>query len=160
MMRGLVIIMLATAVLLGCSSIDCPVQNTVRTVYELSEALNDTLTVTTQRSVSAVPSGATRDTILLNSGTGLTTFSLPISYTNPVDTLIFKTVRLVAVDTVWIEKEDIPHFESVDCGASFFHRIASVRSTHVGIDSIVLKKAFVDYDKSTAHIFVYFKARP
>jgi hypothetical protein len=152
--------MLATAVLLGCSSIDCPVQNTVRTVYELSEALNDTLTVTTQRSVSAVPSGATRDTILLNSGTGLTTFSLPISYTNPVDTLIFKTVRLVAVDTVWIEKEDIPHFESVDCGASFFHRITSVRSTHVGIDSIVLKKAFVDYDKSTAHIFVYFKARP
>lgn len=160
MMRGLVTIMLATAVLLGCSSIDCPVQNTVRTVYELSEALNDTLTVTTQRSVSAVPSGATRDTILLNSGTGLTTFSLPISYTNPVDTLIFKTVRLVAVDTVWIEKEDIPHFESVDCGASFFHRITSVRSTHVGIDSIVLKKAFVDYDKSTAHIFVYFKARP
>lgn len=159
-MRGLVTIMLATAVLLGCSSIDCPVQNTVRTVYELSEALNDTLTVTTQRSVSAVPSGATRDTILLNSGTGLTTFSLPISYTNPVDTLIFKTVRLVAVDTVWIEKEDIPHFESVDCGASFFHRITSVRSTHVGIDSIVLKKAFVDYDKSTAHIFVYFKARP
>jgi hypothetical protein len=152
--------MLATAVLLGCSSIDCPVQNTVRTVYELSEALNDTLTVTTQRSVSAVPSGATRDTILLNSGTALTTFSLPISYTNPVDTLIFKTVRLVAVDTVWIEKEDIPHFESVDCGASFFHRITSVRSTHVGIDSIVLKKAFVDYDKSTAHIFVYFKARP
>jgi hypothetical protein len=114
--------MLATAVLLGCSSIDCPVQNTVRTVYELSEALNDTLTVTTQRNVSAVPSGATRDTILLNSGTGLTTFSLPISYTNPVDTLIFKTVRLVAVDTVWIEKEDIVYLGF----AAFFFIAAAI----------------------------------
>ena len=151
--------------LAACSTIDCPVQNKVAVNYavktivggvEVNDTLKDTLYVWSTRSDGD-------DTLIFNSGIDISSFSLPVSYTHPEDKLVFclvDTNKVAKIDTVWIKKEDIPHFESVDCGASFFHRITSVRSTHVGIDSIVLKKAFVDYDKSTAHIFVYFKARP
>jgi len=136
----------------ACSSIECPVQNTVATVYELSDTLKDTLTVWTKRSNR-------KDTVLLNMKVDPTKLELPVSYQNPVDTLLFGTRRLAVVDTVWVEKEDMPHFESVDCGVSYFHRLTSVRSTHLGIDTIVITKSFVDYDLSSAHIIITFKDR-
>ncbi len=136
----------------ACSSIECPVQNTVATVYECGDTLKDTLTVHTK-----LKSG--KDTILLNKKINATGFKLPISYQHPVDTLLFETVKLAVTDTVWVEKSDFPHFESVDCGVSYFHELRSVRSTNQGIDSIVITKSFVDYDPSKAHILIYFKSR-
>src|SRR5574344_348601 len=71
----------------GCSSIDCPVQNRVYTVYSLKKANGtaDTLKVDTLSICSRRADG--RDTILQNRITGVTTFDLDISYINPVDTL-------------------------------------------------------------------------
>lgn len=136
----------------ACSSIECPVQNTVATVYELSDTLKDTLTVWTKHRNR-------KDTVLLNMKANPTKFELPVSYQNHIDTLLFGTRRLAVVDTVWLEKEDMPHFESVDCGVSYFHRLTSVRSTHLGIDTIVITKSYVDYDLSSAHLIITFKNR-
>jgi hypothetical protein len=83
-----------------------------------------------------------------------------VSYQSPVDTLVFETIRLAAIDTVWLEKQDIPHFESVDCSALFFHNITAVRSTHIGIDTIIITNPTVDYDPSNPHLYIRFKARP
>jgi len=137
----------------ACSSIDCPVESRVYTVYELADTLRDTLNVTT-RTVKG------KDTLLINGTANATTLSLQISYAAPVDTFVFKTLRLPAVDTVWVAKENIPHFESVDCAAAYFHHITSVTCTHQGIDSIVLIHPTVNYDASQAHFRIYFKARP
>lgn len=142
----------------SCTSIDCPVQNTVYTVYNLQKAngstdtLKDTMYVFTFRSDGL-------DTTLYNAGIGLTTFTLPISYSNPEDTLYFllRNDPILTLDTVWIKKEDYPHFESVDCSAAFFHTITAVRSTHNGIDSIVINKREVNYDATTEHFHIYFK---
>jgi hypothetical protein len=140
--------------LVSCSSIECPVQNTVRTLYAVGGTpLADTLTVSSVKSDG-------KDTILLNRAAAPTSFGLPISHHHATDKLLFKTVRLAVTDTVWIDKEDIPHFESVDCGTSFFHQITGVRYTQKGIDSIVVNQSFVDYDPSVTHLTVYFKARP
>lgn len=136
----------------SCSSIECPVQNTVATVYELKDTLKDTLTVWTKRKDG-------KDTVLLNMLINATQFQLPISQQHEVDTLIFNTRRLAVTDTVWVEKNDMPHFESVDCGTAYFHQLTSIRSTHLGIDTLVITKSFVDYDLSSTHILVYFKAR-
>ena len=139
--------------LASCTSIECPIQNKVELVCLSGDTLKDTLTVSTIRKDGT-------DTILLNRKQDATGFSLPISSQYDIDKLVFKTEKLAVVDTVWIEKEDLPHFESVDCGMAFFHRLLSVRSTHFGIDSVVISKSFVDYDLSTAHVLFYFKARP
>lgn len=143
----------------ACSSIDCPVQNTVYTGYALYtqdervDTLRDTMYVFTRRADGT-------DTLLFNAGIGLTTFQLQISYSHPEDTLRFYFINgddYAVVDTVWVKKEDIPHFESVDCSASFFHRLTAVRSTHNAIDSIAITKNFVDYDASTSHFHLYLK---
>lgn len=158
-MRQVVVGLVAVLLVSACSTIDCPVQNTVYTVYNLYtsdqrvDTLRDTMYVYTHRRDGS-------DTLLFNSGIGLTAFSLPISYSHPEDTIFFLTMKnraVATVDTVFIKKEDIPHFESVDCSASFFHRLTAVRSTHYAIDSIVISKNFVDYDATSPHFHLYLK---
>ncbi len=148
--------------LAACSTIDCPVQNKVAVNYavktivggeEVNDTLKDTLYVWSTR-------GDGDDTLLFNSGINISSFSLPISYTHPEDKLVFclvDTDKVAAIDTVWIKKEDIPHFESVDCSAHFFHKLTAVRSTHKAIDTIFINKANVNYDSSIDHIHIHFK---
>lgn len=149
--------------LISCTSIDCPVQNTVFTVYNLMKADGkpdtmgvDTLWVWTKHSKG-------RDTLLNRlCGTSATSFYLPVSYTQPEDVLCFfyaDTLGNHKLDTVRIRKEDYPHFESVDCQASFFHTITGVSTTHQFIDSVVIKNPQVNYDASKAHFYLYLKAR-
>ena len=63
------------------------------------------------------------------------------------------------IDTIRIKKEDIPHFESVDCQASYFHTITDVSYTNDIIDSIVINNRNVNYDAKTTHFKLYLKAR-
>lgn len=145
----------------ACSSIDCPIATTVAVNYgfydasEAQDTLDDTLSVWTQRSDGT-------DTLLFNKGVRQTALTLPVSYQRPEDILIFRiadTSHVVTLDTVWIKKEDIPHFESVDCAAHFFHTLTAVRSTHRGIDTITISNPSVTYDTSVEHLRIRFKAR-
>ena len=160
-MRDVVRLTLAilSIVVCACSSIDCPVQTTVQASYAFVDAegnslrLTDTLYVWTRRADGV-------DTLLLNRGVNLTTFSLPVSYQQPEDTLIFRftnTQMQSATDTVWLKKEDIPHFESVDCNTHFFHRLTNVRSTHQVIDTITISNPKVNYDTERTHLNIQFR---
>jgi hypothetical protein len=154
--------------LFSCSSIDCPVNNLVTVQYEIRDkagaalAITDSLSVITTRldgqyvDVTALYNS---ETVTLNKLIGKSSFSLPISYSHPEDVLYFcftDSVRTV-VDTVWIKKDDIPHFESVDCSAAFFHEIRDVRHTYNAIDSLVLVNSSVTYDAKTVHFYLYQK---
>lgn len=152
-LRRMALWMMAAVGLVACSSIDCPIQTTVEVNYVLNDTLKDTLTVLTKRADR-------QDTILLNRGVGLTKFALPMSSGQPVDTLVFQIVnkqKAMTVDTVWIKKDDIPHFESVDCATHFFHHITQVSATHVAIDTLFILNPSVTYDISAKHIEIHFK---
>ena len=144
----------------SCSSIDCPVQTAVRTVYSVRDAsqqadtLRDTLSVVTYRVNHT-------DTVLLSLASGVVQFSLPVGYANPEDTLyfVFRNAAFRAIDTVLVKKENIPHFESVDCSASFFHNITAIRSTHHAIDTIIINNPSVTYDASAEHFYLSIKSR-
>jgi hypothetical protein len=160
-MRHLLVFVLV-AFIAACSTIDCPVQNKVAVNYavktvvdgvEVKDTLQDTLYVWSTRNDN-------KDTLLLNRGIGISSFSLPVSYSHPEDKLVFRFVDnngVSTVDTVWLKKEDIPHFESVDCSAHFFHTLTAIRSTHQAIDTIFINNPKVNYDSSLDHIHVYFK---
>lgn len=161
LLPGLAVAMLLAAV--GCSSIDCPVQNRVYTVYSLKKAdgTADTLKTDTLSIVTRRHDG--RDTTLQNRLTGVSSFELDISYVNPVDTLLLTlcdTAGYTYRDTVWVEKSNEPHFESVDCQISYFHTILSAQSTHHIIDSLSINNSKVNYDASNEHFHLYLKARP
>lgn len=147
------------AFVVSCSSIDCPVNNVVATYYKTYKSNGDSLIMTDTVIVLSMRKDGT-DTLLLNRFVGRSRFSLPISYSHPEDALIFLIYNdsVLTVDTVWVKKDDIPHFESVDCNASFFHNITAVRHTLNGIDSIVINNPTVDYDKTTVHFRLYPKS--
>ena len=161
-MRRLFLLLILSVVLVACSSIECPIENTVAVNYavmryqngeEVADTLNDTLWVWSRRADGD-------DTLLYNRGVNVRSFSLPTSYQGPQDTLIFLTVDTLqnfGVDTVWISKEDIPHFESVDCAVRYFHKITDVRSTHEAIDTIIINNSSVTYDSSVKHLYIHFK---
>lgn len=147
--------------LMSCTSIDCPVQNTVYTIYNMyksdgtPDTLRDTLTVYVTRSDGT-------DSVVLNRSVNTTEMDLPISYSAPADTLCLvmkDTLSVIRLDTIIVSKTNEPHFESVDCSASFFHEITGVSCTHNAIDSIVINKTSVNYDSSTEHFHLYLRSR-
>ena len=153
--------LLLVVLMTACSSIDCPVDATVTTQYQIKNSdgtehtLSDTMTVTSVRSDG-------KDTILYNKGIGISKFTLPVSYTHPEDELVFQfdnsNNNLHITDTLWIKKYDYPHFESVDCNTTYFHTITDVKYTCNYIDSIVINNSSVTYDSQTVHLYLYPKS--
>ena len=153
--------LLLVVLMTACSSIDCPVDATVTTQYQIKNSdgtehtLSDTMTVTSVRSDG-------KDTILYNKGIGISKFTLPVSYTHPEDVLVFQfdnsNNNLHITDTLWIKKYDYPHFESVDCDTTYFHTITDVKYTCNYIDSIVINNSSVTYDSQTVHFYLYPKS--
>lgn len=160
-MKRLPIVFL-TLLMVACSTIDCPVQNVVAINYNIYNSDGTTLKLTDALTVSSQRKDG-RDT-LFNLGSNISAFSLPVSYSHPEDILLFTFSTaygdsIYGIDTVWVKKDDIPHFESVDCSAAFFHRITGVRHTHNCIDSLVISNTSVDYDQTTEHFRLYPKTR-
>lgn len=153
------IIPLVAMVLTACTTIDCPLNNTVYAKYDLYNAagvvdtLHDTLTVTTTRKSDG------QDTVLLNRAVGVTTFSLPVSYAGEEDVLTF-TIKskdgTQTTDVVKMGKTNQPHFESTDCSPSFFHTVSHISHTDAAIDSIVISDPNVDNDANKTHFKIYF----
>ena len=132
--------------MMGCTSLDCPLNNTVYTKYKL---MGDNKIAGT-------------DSVLINKDVNVDSFSLPMSYSQDEDVLFFEIHTLskqVFKDTVTVSKENRSHFESVDCSPSFFHTITDVKTTHNYIDSIVINQKEVNYDASKAHFYIYFGSR-
>ena len=162
-MRRIILAAVTAAVVSACSSIDCPVQNSVYTNYALYKAdggvdtLRDTLSVLT-------PTASGRDTLVFNRGVGLTAFSLPISYVNPCDTFYFG-LKPQGDNTEWIidrvvvNKTNEPRFESVDCQVAYFHNITWLEFSHNFIFSIVINNPKDDYDTERKHCRIYLSPR-
>lgn len=144
--------------MVGCTSLDCPLNNTTYTKYRLMgniTTLNDTMTISTTKTEGT-------DSVLINKDVKVDSFILPMSYHQPEDVFYFEIrnqENQVFKDTVTVKKEDFSHFESVDCNPAFFHTITEVKTTHNLIDSIVINNKDVNYDASKAHFYIYFSNR-
>lgn len=150
----------ALFVLAACSSIDCPLNNRVYATFRLdgnTARIQDTLTVSVPRSAD----NAGDDTILVNKLTDFDSIALPMSYQRSEDIYVFsvkqKDSQTCTNDTVWVTKQNNPHFESVDCNPQFFHTITDVRYTGEAIDYIKINYNKVTYNDGKAHFLISFK---
>lgn len=143
-MKKIPFILLAT-VLAACDSVDCTLNNIVECrigFYNREEAplqLNDTLNVWAE--------GVEHP--LLNRKNKVSQFAVPMSYFKDKDTLqlVVNGPGYLIEDWIEIEKENIEHFESLDCPLKMFHNIRSVRAlTHKLIDSVAIASPNVDYN--------------
>ena len=156
--------LLLTALLTGaCSSIDCPLENTVNLVcgFYKADGTPDTLHIDTLSISTTRLDG--NDTTLINRDVRATGFKLPISSGAAADTFLIMltdTLHIQSANRIIVNKTDLPHFESVDCKMSYFHTINDVTWSGPRIDSVTVTKQQVDYDASAQHLHIYFKAQP
>lgn len=160
--KALVVAMIAGLGLSACSSIDCPLNNRTYASFKLAgdvTKLVDTLTVSTPRNID----NPEEDTVLINRLVDTDSLSLPMSYQRTEDIYIFtfvqKDTELKNIDTLWVSKENEPHFESVDCNPVMFHTIKDVRFTQRAIDDIKVNYNKVTYNDAKAHFLIYLKNR-
>ena len=146
----------------ACSSIDCPLNNRTYASFKLAgdvTKLVDTLTVSTPRNID----NPEEDTVLITRLVDTDSLSLPMSYQRTEDVYIFtfvqKDTELKTIDTLWVSKENEPHFESVDCNPVMFHTIKDVRFTQRAIDDIKVNYNKVTYNDAKAHFLIYLKNR-
>ena len=168
-MRKVAFALLAMAALLvGCTSIECSMNNTVVSQYcfmQHCDEGNDT-TIWLDRyyltvSVNHIENGA--DTVYLNKQGKTTTLKLPVSYAYKNDTLFFEfqdTVQsslynTVAIDTVCISKTNDLVFEGVECNPRYHHKVLSATTTHNLIDSIIVNDNYIDNDPNKVHFYLY-----
>jgi len=157
-MRKLLGIIVAALAMQACSSINCPLNNTVLSTYRFYKAngakdtLGYTLSIWSKRNDSI-----NADTMLINQDVSVDSFKLPMSYVREADTLFFSftDTSSVAYDTVMVRKKDWPHFEAPECNASFFHEILGVEHTRHVIDSIVINNKYVNYDATKLNFRIY-----
>jgi len=146
------------AMLLGaCSSIDCPLYHSVSTKYKISAG--DTLLRGALSVITTISDGG--DSVLLNQLAGVDSFSLPVSHTRESDRLLFLVLEddnTAYIDTVIVDKDNIEHFESVDCNPAYFHVIRDVHYTRNAINSITIEHQEVSYDTQNTHLRVNFKS--
>lgn len=138
-----------------CNSVDCPLDNTVVCSYGIYDretgkpmkiAETDTLTIT-------IPN---RDTILLNRANGISSFTLPLSHQQKIDTLLFhfsNNRKERSIDTLIYHKENFSHFENISCPASIFHSLKKVQCLpwkgsrlSLRMDSVAISRSSVNYD--------------
>lgn len=163
-MRKVVGLLLLLLMVSACTSLDCTVADPISIRYgfydaeseeETSVALTDTLTIQIRK-------GLERDTTLVNRAIGKTQVKVPVSYTREYDKLVFKFKsehNIEAVDTLYIYKNDIAHFESVDCNPVYFHTIEDTRVVPgLVIKEVRIKQPNVTYDATTEHIQLFIKA--
>lgn len=150
-MRKLLLISLIALMVAACTSINCPLNNTVAAVWRFNETLSGSLTV-----LSDLQDGS--DTVIINAQSAVDSLNMPMSYAAATDTftLTYATTEGdTLVDRIMIKKTDTQHFESIECSPSVFHYIDGVEFDGVFIDSVSIRNPNVTYNTVSANIIIY-----
>lgn len=140
----------------ACSSIDCPLNSRVMSTCKFGdngEKVADTLTVSTTRADG-------NDSVLVNRVCDVDSIQLPMSYNHAEDVYIFDFLnkdKTHTIDHITIVKDNMPHFESVDCSPIMFHNITDVRYTTNKVEKVTINNSYVTYNDAQAHLIIYLK---
>ena len=95
-----------------------------------------------------------RDSIVMNYATNAKELTLPMSYTSNCDTVILNFFDR-HYDTLYINHNNIPIYQSMECGVIMHHRLTGTGHTGYFIDSMAIKNATVNFDHNE-NIKLYF----
>ena len=95
-----------------------------------------------------------RDAIVVNYATNAKELTLPMSYTSNCDTVLLNFFDRYS-DTLYIGHNNIPIYQSMECGVIMHHRLTGTANTTNMIDSMVIKETNVNFDQNE-NIKIYF----
>ena len=154
--RSFIALLAGAFLIVGCSTIDCPLNNRVYSKYKLA---GNVTTLNSKMSITANLHNG-NDSVIINQAEKTDSFELPMSYSMPIDTFYvdIKGSAQSYRDTIAVTKTDIPHFESVDCSPAIFHKITAINYTQHTIDSIVINQPNVTNNVTKSTFLIYFKS--
>lgn len=158
-LKKLIYTFITAALMASCSSLDCPMNSHVCATYGFYSEGDKAVTLNGLLSVSVNRMDG-NDTTLVNKQSNARYVQLPMSYLNDVDELVFMLEMeggVVMKDVVSVAKTNDKHFESVECGANYFHTLTSVTSTNNFIDSVRINNKNVNLDATQEHVQIFLK---
>ena len=150
--------------LVSCTEVECPLDSVVVMTCGLYDA-DTKAELSLQPTLTVKPSG--KDTVLLNAAQNIHDFVLPLKFGENADTMLLCFTdewELSRVDTLVLNHENMPHFESVECPATVFHKLTSVAwmtdkngACDIEIDSVAIVRNLVDYN-DVENIQIYLRS--
>ena len=92
--------------------------------------------------------------IVVNHLTNAKELTLPVSYTNNCDTVILNFFEHY-YDTLYIHHNNIPFYQSMECGVIMHHKLTDTRHTENFIDSMAINNADINFNNNE-NIKLYF----
>lgn len=117
--------------------------------------VSDTLIDDIDAEYTVTISDVRKDTVLVNKSNNRTSISVPMSFTNTADTLLFQYESLPYQDTIVIEHSSYPYVELPECGSYMFHTLKSVKSTESGIFKVEIANRSVNFE-GNENVKIYF----
>ena len=144
----------AAAFLAGCDNgYDCSLNNTAYNRMGFYSALTkERYTHPGPIDVSLMVNG--KDSLFINHITDADEISLPMSYTQDIDTVIFLYEDGMR-DSLYITHSNEPYYQSMECGTLMFHSISEVEHTGVWMEKAAIKNKKVNF-KGNENIKIYF----
>lgn len=135
---------MVAGMLTACDSIDCTLNNTVMCNMSFYNAQGKTVVLLDTLTIRAIGT----DSVLYNRAVNTSQISLPLSYYNEADTLLFdffgEGYRIE--DRLVVKKKNYERFESLDCPVKMFHTLTDVLTTQHLIDSVHIASPKVEYN--------------
>lgn len=140
----------------GCDNgYDCTLNNTSYdniVFYTYEEGKEVPYNYPAPLSVSLMVNG--KDTIIINHISGAGEASLPMSYTQDCDTVIFHYNDGLC-DSLYISHSNTPYYQSMECGTLMFHKLEGLKFTNVWIENATIVNENVNFE-GNENIKVYF----
>lgn len=114
----------------------------IESAYKYPEALT----------VSMMVNG--RDSIVVNHISNASELTLPVCYTSNCDTIVFNYASGIT-DTLYVGHDNIPFYQSMECGVIMHHSLTGAEHTGNYIDSMAINSTIVNFDNNE-NIKIYF----
>lgn len=134
----------ALGTLTACDSIDCSLYNTVQCVMGFYDSEGNAVQINDTLSITAVPN----EEVLFNRGVGVQQVGFPLSYYKDKDTIEIVVWNKYSEWTqlLVIEKQNIEHFESLDCPVKMYHTLKGVTIQPGFVDSVKIESPNIEYN--------------
>lgn len=154
------IILIATAICFAAvaacdNGYDCELNNTSYDnigFYTIENGKEVAYTNPQPLTVSLMING--KDSIMINHITDADRVSLPISYTQDCDTVIFHYADEFS-DSLYISHTNSLYYQSMECGTLMFHQISDLKHTNTWIENAVIANKDVNFN-GNENIKIYF----
>ncbi len=145
-----------TIIMIGCDNgYDCALNNTSYDnigFYTKENNSEEEYIFPETLTVSLMVNG--KESIVVNHIIDADRISLPMSYTQEVDTVIFRYSDALE-DSLYITHTNNPYYQSMECGTVMYHKLEELKYTNVWIESADIVNNNVNFE-GHENIKIYF----